>query len=77
MSNNLTQKINYIKENKEAAIAALTSYLDSIYNLTDEFFDNKIQEVYYSGQRSEIAKKGQQAILFQFIIFFLTQTKLG
>ena len=44
MNDNLIQKINYIKENKESAILALTSYIDSIYNLTNEYFDNVIQE---------------------------------
>ncbi len=32
-------KIQTIKDNKEIAIAALNSYLDTIYNMTDKFFD--------------------------------------
>jgi hypothetical protein len=37
----LIDKINIIKENKESAIKALNAYLDSIYNLTDQYFDNE------------------------------------
>lgn len=33
-------KLDLIKENKEPAIAALNSYLDAIYNLTDKYFDD-------------------------------------
>lgn len=32
-------KIELIKKYKETAIAALNSYLDSMYNLTDKYFD--------------------------------------
>ena len=35
------QKIEIVKEFNEAAIAALNSYLDSLYNMTDEYFDEK------------------------------------
>lgn len=41
----IEKKIECIRENSESAILALTSYLDSIYNMTDQFFDNQIQEV--------------------------------
>lgn len=33
------KKINAIKENKDAAIAALNSYLDTLYGMTDQYFD--------------------------------------
>lgn len=39
----IEQKIEVIKEFKEPAIAALEKYLDSIYNLTDEYFDENGQ----------------------------------
>ena len=39
----IEQKIEVIKEFKEPAIAALERYLDSIYNLTDEYFDENGQ----------------------------------
>lgn len=35
----IEEKTNIIKENKDAAVAALNSYLDSIYNMVDKFFD--------------------------------------
>jgi len=35
------QKIEIVKEFNEAAIAALNSYLDSLYNMIDEYFDEK------------------------------------
>jgi hypothetical protein len=35
----IEEKTNIIKENKDAAVAALNSYLDSIYNMIDKFFD--------------------------------------
>lgn len=34
-------KIELVKQYKETAIAALNSYLDSIYNLTDKYFDKE------------------------------------
>lgn len=34
-------KIELIKKYKETAIAALNSYLDSMYNLTDKYFDKE------------------------------------
>lgn len=34
-------KIELIKQYKETAIAALNSYLDSMYNLTDKYFDKE------------------------------------
>ena len=37
---NLLEKINLIRDNRDAAIAALKVYLDKIYNLTDSYFDN-------------------------------------
>ena len=42
----MEEKIQLIKENKNAAIAALNSYLDKIYNLTDRYFteDNQLKE---------------------------------
>ena len=42
----MEEKIHLIKENKDAAVAALNSYLDKIYNLTDQYFneDNQLKE---------------------------------
>lgn len=42
----MEEKIQLIKENKDAAVAALNSYLDKIYNLTDKYFteDNQLKE---------------------------------
>ena len=34
----MEEKIQIIKENRDAAIAALNSYLDKIYGLTDQYF---------------------------------------
>ena len=34
-------KIELIKKYKKTAIAALNSYLDSMYNLTDKYFDKE------------------------------------
>lgn len=42
---NLDDKIKCIRENSESAVLALTSYLDSIYNMTDQFYDQAIKEV--------------------------------
>lgn len=38
----MIEKINLIRDNRDAAIAALNVYLDKIYNLTDSYFDNGI-----------------------------------
>lgn len=38
----MIEKINLIRDNKDAAIAALNVYLDKIYNLTDSYFDNGV-----------------------------------
>ena len=42
----MEEKIQLIKENKDAAVAALNSYLDKIYNLTDQYFpeDKQLKE---------------------------------
>lgn len=42
----MEEKIQLIKENKDAAVAALNSYLDKIYDLTDKYFteDNQLKE---------------------------------
>ena len=42
----MEEKIQLIKENKDAAVAALNAYLDKIYNLTDQYFteDNQLKE---------------------------------
>lgn len=37
-------KIQCIKDNKDSAIAALNAYLDSIYNLTDTYYDKSMDE---------------------------------
>lgn len=38
----MIEKINLIRDNRDAAIAALNVYLDKIYNLTDSYFDNGV-----------------------------------
>lgn len=38
----MEEKIKCIQENKDSAIAALNTYLDSIYNLTDKYFNREI-----------------------------------
>lgn len=48
-------KIEKIKAEKESAIDALTLYLDSIYNMTDRFFDIKIKE---DGSTERVLKEG-------------------
>lgn len=42
----MEEKIQIIKDNRDAAIAALNSYLDKIYGLTDQYFtsDGKLKE---------------------------------
>ena len=42
----MEEKIQLIKKNKDAAVAALNSYLDKIYTLTDQYFteDNQLKE---------------------------------
>lgn len=42
----MEEKIQIIKENRDAAVAALNSYLDRIYNLTSQYFteDNQLKE---------------------------------
>lgn len=42
----MEEKIQIIKENRDAAIAALNSYLDKIYGLTNQYFtsDGKLKE---------------------------------
>ena len=42
----MEEKIQLIKENKDAAVAALNSYLDKIYTLTGQYFteDNQLKE---------------------------------
>lgn len=42
----MEEKIQLIKENKDAAVAALNAYLDKIYDLTDKYFteDNQLKE---------------------------------
>ena len=41
----MVEKINLIRDNRDAAIAALNVYLDNIYKLTDDYFeDGKLKE---------------------------------
>lgn len=51
-------KIEKIKAEKESAIEALNLYLDSIYNMTDKFFDNQIQEVDGEEKVVRVLKEG-------------------
>lgn len=38
----MIEKINLIRDNRDATVAALNVYLDKIYNLTDSYFDNGV-----------------------------------
>lgn len=38
----MIEKINLIRDNRDATIVALNVYLDKIYNLTDSYFDNGV-----------------------------------
>ena len=51
----MEEKIQLIKENKDAAVAALNSYLDKIYTLTDQYFteDNQLKEVLTKDEKLE------------------------
>ena len=41
----MVEKINLIRDNRDVAIAALNVYLDKIYKLTDDYFeDGKLKE---------------------------------
>lgn len=41
----MVEKINLIRDNRDAAIAALNVYLNKIYKLTDDYFeDGKLKE---------------------------------
>ena len=41
----MVEKINLIRDNRDAAIAALNVYLDKIYKLTEDYFeDGKLKE---------------------------------
>ena len=41
----MVEKINLIRDNRDAAITALNVYLDKIYKLTDDYFeDGKLKE---------------------------------
>lgn len=51
-------KIEKIKVEKESAIEALNLYLDSIYNMTDRFFDNQIQEIDGQEKVVRVLKEG-------------------
>jgi len=51
-------KIEKIKAEKESAIEALNLYLDSIYNMTDKFFDNLIQEIDGEEKVVRVLKEG-------------------
>lgn len=54
----IESKIEVIKAEKESAIQALTLYLDSIYNMTDKFFDNQIQEIDGEKKIVRVLKEG-------------------
>lgn len=51
-------KIEKIKVEKESAVEALSLYLDSIYNMTDKFFDNQIQEIDGKEKVVRVLKEG-------------------
>ena len=51
-------KIEKIKAEKESAIEALNLYLDSIYNMTDKFFDNQLQVVDGEKKVVRVLKEG-------------------
>lgn len=50
----MVEKINLIRDNRDAAIAALNVYLDKIYKLTDDYFeDGKLKEELSSDAKLE------------------------
>ncbi len=50
----MVEKINLIRDNRDAAIAALNVYLDKIYKLTDDYFeDGKLKEGLSSNAKLE------------------------
>lgn len=50
----LEDKIQLIKDNKDSAIGAIEAYLDSIYNLTDKYFDQEVVD----GEIKKTLKEG-------------------
>lgn len=38
----MEKKLSLIKENKDAAVAAINSYLDRVYDLTDKYFNKDL-----------------------------------
>jgi hypothetical protein len=38
----MEKKLSLIKENKDAAVAAINSYLDKVYDLTDKYFNEDL-----------------------------------
>lgn len=38
----MEKKLSLIKENKDAAVAAINSYLDRVYDLTDKYFNEDL-----------------------------------
>ena len=50
----MIEKISLIKDNRDAAIAALNTYLDKIYILIDDYFENgKLKEGLISDEKLE------------------------
>ena len=42
MEMEMEKKLSLIKENKDAAVAAINSYLDRVYDLTDKYFNEDL-----------------------------------
>ena len=64
----MEEKIQLITENKDAAVAAINSYLDKIYKLTDDYFeDGKLKEGLSSDAKLEkfILELRDDAIKFE------------
>ena len=64
----MVEKINLIRDNRDAAIAALNVYLDKIYKLTDDYFeDGKLKEGLSSDAKLEkfILELRDDAIKFE------------
>ena len=56
------KKIEYIKENKDAAVVAVTSYLDAIYSIKEKFLneDGTLREELPKDEKAENFIKSMQ-----------------
>ena len=65
------KKIEYIKENKDAAVVAVTSYLDAIYSIKEKFLneDGTLREELPKDEKAENFIKSMQhdAAMFEIV----------